>query len=159
MNTLLKPAFILILCTLLLFACKRNTNESQKLQNTGPSHDTVRNIDSLQHPAVASNPQVKDGISVTRYPNGVVKMQGNYKDGKRTGEWQSFYPDGKLNSDEYFTDGQTEGNVVVYFENGQKMYEGQNHNGKMVGVWRYWNERGQPTSTKDYSKQQDFKKP
>ena len=66
---------------------------------------------------------------------------------------------GKLNSDEYFVEGQTDGKVTVYYENGQKMYEGENHNGKLAGVWNYWDEKGKLTKTTDYSKQQTTKKP
>ena len=148
------------LCAFALVACKQTNKDAQNTAAT-ERKDTLKAIpfDSAVHPAAVANPQMKDGMNIVRWPNGTVKMQGNYKDGKRTGEWQSFFQNGKLNSDEFFVEGQTDGKVTVYYENGQKMYEGENHNGKLAGVWNYWDEKGKLTKTTDYSKQQTTKKP
>jgi antitoxin component YwqK of YwqJK toxin-antitoxin module len=93
-----------------------------------------------------------DGLNVIKYKNGVIKAKGYYSSGKRNGEWQSFYDDGKLWSDQYFTDGLPDGKINVWYNNGEKMYEGQYQNGKPAGVWSYWDDKGKLLRTADYSK-------
>ena len=160
MKRIIGYTLLIALSVFAIVACKETNKDAQNTAAVG-GKDSLKHIpfDSAVHPAAAANPQMKDGMNIVRWPNGTVKMQGNYKDGKRTGEWQSFYQNGKLNSDEYFVDGQTDGKVTVYYENGQKMYEGENHNGKLAGIWNYWDEKGKLTKTTDYSKQQTTKKP
>ena len=160
MNRITKTALLIASCVFVFTACKHNTPDAQNTP-TGIQAPTgkVMNKDSFVHPAEPANLQMKDGMNVTRWPNGNVRMQGNYKDGKRTGEWQAFFENGKLNSDEFFTEGQTDGKVTVYYENGQKMYEGENKMGKLAGVWHYWDDKGKPTRTVDYSKRPATKNP
>jgi hypothetical protein len=153
MNKTLRTLLIITSFTLMFVACKRNNTDSQKTDNASiPAANTTTHIDSIAtHPDAPTEP-VHDGINVVKWPDGKIKMQGNYKDGKRTGEWQSFYESGKLNSDEFYTNGQNDGKVDVYYENGQKMYEGENHDGKLSGIWHYWNDKGQLVKTVDYTK-------
>ena len=151
MNRILKISLIIASCSLLLTACKRNNADSQKTDNPPAANNTTR-VDSIAtHPDAPTEP-VHDGMNVVKWPSGKVKMQGNYKDGKRTGEWQSFFESGQLNSDEFYTDGKNDGKVDVYYENGQKRYEGENHDGKLSGIWHFWNENGKLVKTVDYTK-------
>jgi hypothetical protein len=158
MNRIVKPAFFVLACTIIVMACKQNTNNSQSTQATQPNTTNMKS-DSFVHPAMPADPKITDGMNITRWPNGNVKMQGNYKDGKRQGEWQSFFENGKINSDEIFVDGQTNGKVTVYYENGKKRYEGENNNGKLNGVWNYWDENGKLVRSVDYTKQAATKNP
>jgi hypothetical protein len=158
MNRIIKSAFFVLICSVLVVACKQNTNSTDGGVPPQPANNTMKS-DTFVHPAVPANPKIVDGMNITRWPNGKVKMQGNYKDGKRQGEWQSFFESGKINSDEFFVDGQTNGKVTVYYENGKKRYEGENNNGKLSGVWNYWDEKGKLTRSVDYSKQSPTQNP
>ena len=158
MNRIIKSAFSVLVCSILIVACKQSTSGSDGAVPPQLPNNTMKS-DTFVHPAVPADPKIADGMNITRWPNGNVKMQGNYKDGKRQGEWQSFFENGKMNSDEIFIDGQTNGKVTVYYENGKKRYEGENNNGKLSGVWNYWDEKGKLTRSVDYSKQSPGQNP
>jgi hypothetical protein len=153
MNTILKSSLPIIVCGLLFVACNNSNEASQNTQSAQPAAAGVPHVDTIRTPKVTSAALAANGMNTIRYDNGTVKMEGNSKDGKRTGEWKSFFPDGKLQSDEFFTEGKPDGKVAVYYANGKKMYEGQNDDGTLKGVWTYWNDKGVVTRTVDYSKQ------
>ena len=60
----------------------------------------------------------KNGVYRAYYPNGQLKIEGNYKDGKEDGFW------------------------TVWYENGKKKAEGNYKNGDQVGKWTIYNEDG-----------------
>jgi antitoxin component YwqK of YwqJK toxin-antitoxin module len=47
-----------------------------------------------------------------------------------------------VESDENWKDGNPNGMVIHYFDNGQKKKEGNWDNGKKHGIFREWDERG-----------------
>ena len=136
----------------LMVACNNNSKNSANTQNPQTPSNTTTGIDTIRaRPAGAA--LVKDGMNIVRYDNGTVKMQGNSKDGRRTGEWKSYFPSGQLQSDAFFTNGRPDGKVTVYYSNGKKMYEGENQDGSLKDTWTYWDDKGNVTRTVDYSKQ------
>ncbi|HTA82305.1 MAG TPA: hypothetical protein VK783_05215 [Bacteroidia bacterium] len=150
MNTTLK--LVIVSGGLLLASCNGSNQDVQSAQTTQPATNNTPHIDTFKHKP-AGVALVDNGMNVIKYDNGKVKMQGNSKNGSRDGEWKSFFPDGQLQSDEFFTAGKPDGKVTVYYENGKKMYEGENNNGELKGVWTYWDDKGKVTRTIDYSKQ------
>ena len=71
-----------------------------------------------------SNPNKKDGPWVAYYPNGQLRAQGTYEDGKLDGPYVSYYENGQLEEQGNYKDGKEEGLWVYYFENGQLRSEG-----------------------------------
>ena len=62
-----------------------------------------------------------------------------------------FYPSGKLKSVTRYKNGNGHGKSFKYYENGQIEMEFEWDNDKQVGIWKWWNEKGELTKTKDYT--------
>jgi antitoxin component YwqK of YwqJK toxin-antitoxin module len=84
------------------------------------------------------------------HPNGQFKMGGQFLNGKRTGNWEAYFEDGKTQSIGEFIDGERTGIVKVYFPTGKLYYEGQYENGKEAGHWKFYNEAGKLVNEKDF---------
>ncbi|WP_107038506.1 toxin-antitoxin system YwqK family antitoxin [Brumimicrobium mesophilum] len=82
-----------------------------------------------------------------------IKISGRKnKDGKRTGIWRYFSEQGVELSIVIYSDGIKNGHTVVKYPNGAVHYSGEYLNDEAIGVWKFYNEEGQLTETKDYSK-------
>lgn len=88
------------------------------------------------------------------YDNGKLKIEGSYKDGKRSGKWVSYYRNGNVWAEATYRDGKEYGKKTVYYENGKVYYTGEMKDGKRVGKWRFTDIAGN-TSTIDYDKKND----
>jgi len=89
------------------------------------------------------------------YPVGTLRMEGEFKNGKKDGRWISYYQDGTKWSEGYYKDGVNEGKTFTWHENGEKYYEGIYTNGQRSGVWKFWDENGEFLKEIDYGKFQD----
>ena len=76
------------------------------------------------------------------YENGKVKMEGEFKDGKRTGVWKAYFENGTLWSEGKFVNGERNGYGLNYYPNGKLRAEGEYKNDKQSGHWKYYNEQG-----------------
>lgn len=94
---------------------------------------------------------VKDGVYTEYYPGGEkVRIQGEQtEDGKRTGKWTYFSPDGKEMSYTFFKDGKKHGFSYNSYPNGAPYYYGEYWNDTMVGVWKSYDTLG-VVSEKDF---------
>jgi antitoxin component YwqK of YwqJK toxin-antitoxin module len=95
------------------------------------------------------------------YPGGQVRLEGSYKNDKRTGPWKFYYPDGKLEQtgnylngledglwtwyfhngnirrEEYYLRGKEDGSSTEYDENGTLIAKGEFIEGQEEGEWYY----------------------
>ena len=62
-----------------------------------------------------------------------------------------FYPSGKLKSVTRYKNGNGHGKSFEYYENGLSKMEFEWDNDKQIGIWKWWNEKGEITKTKDYT--------
>lgn len=76
------------------------------------------------------------------YPEGQVMIEGIFKDGKRNGQWTSYYQNGKKQSVNYYLDDQTHGDYMLYHENGIIKIEGEYNFGIQTGGWKAYDEDG-----------------
>ena len=83
------------------------------------------------------------GKAVAKWPDGQMKTQISYKDGKRHGLKSHWYESGQKLSEINYKYGKHHGPLTVWYENGQWMRSGNHVDGKMVGVWTHWYENGQ----------------
>lgn len=90
---------------------------------------------------------VKEGFF---YPNGTIRMEGEYLHGVKHGRWISYYEDGTKWSEGNYTDGINNGATTTWHENGQKYYEGFYANGERSGTWKFWAEDGEFIKEIDY---------
>lgn len=140
----------ILFCGLLLAACNNNTAEKEK--NNTPGKDSAGNpvYQSDVVEIKEEHPPVWDGEYVKRYPNGVIQMKGEYKNGKRHGHWLSFYQNGQVWSEGYFAMGKRDGKTLVYYENGKKLYEGFYTHGHKTGKWIFYNADGKVNQEFNY---------
>jgi antitoxin component YwqK of YwqJK toxin-antitoxin module len=140
-----RTAFIFIL---LAYLASCNNGTSQSL-DTSVSQDTLKSNQIAASPGKDS--VISNGEYIEYYKNGVTKMRGVMKDGKRDGVWKSFYGNGLPWSETTFKNGLKEGKTTTWFENSQKRYEGFYQNDVESGKWTFWDEKGNFVSQKDYN--------
>lgn len=85
-----------------------------------------------------------------KYDNGIVKVRGFFRFGKRHGQWMYFYPNGLKWSEAYFESGKMNGESNVYHENGKLYYSGFYSFDKPVGTWKFYDTSGVLATTKVY---------
>lgn len=88
------------------------------------------------------------------YKTGELKMEGAYKNNKRSGKWVSYYKDGTKWAEATYVDGKEQGMKTVYYKNGKVYYQGKMEAGERVGVWTFYDVEGGKT-TIDYDKKND----
>ena len=90
-----------------------------------------------------SGPDAQKVEEIGFYEDGSMKIQGGMDDlSKREGVWKYWYKNGQLWSECDYKEGDKHGKSTVYYDNGQKRYEGQYINDKQVGIWRFWDVNG-----------------
>lgn len=82
--------------------------------------------------------------------NGILKMTGKFLNGKREGDWTSYFNNEQLQSTGVFKNGLRTGIANIYFPNGQLRYAGQYENDKATGHWKFYNEEGKLVEEKDF---------
>ncbi len=87
----------------------------------------------------------------TYYPDGKLRMEGEYHQGLKDGKWVSFYPNGNPWSEGNYVQGVNDGQTITWHENGQKYYEGFYKNNQRAGLWKFWNEAGELIKEIDYN--------
>jgi antitoxin component YwqK of YwqJK toxin-antitoxin module len=133
-----------VIATFIIASCGNNSS-APKVQ-----HDTLSgdNISSGMHP----DSIIKDGEYIKHYKNGVIEMRGMMKDGKRDGLWKSWYQDGLPWSETTFKEGKKEGPTVTFYDTGKKRYEGFYTADAESGNWTFYDEKGNVTEKKNFSK-------
>jgi len=84
---------------------------------------------------------VENGLAVYYYSDGKEQLQGNYTDGKKSGIWKQWDPDGKYGIGSFAND-LPEGKWTFYYADGSLRSEGKFHNGIQSGVWTEYTETG-----------------
>lgn len=103
-----------------------------------PMEDTVE----LTTKALESGAESKNGPIKVYYESGKLKAQGNLLNGKKSGLWTSYYPNGKMWSRTAYYSGLASGASVTYYENGQIKFVGDYKDGKRTGMWKFYQEDG-----------------
>ena len=87
------------------------------------------------------------------YEDGTKQIQGGLDDySSRDGVWRYWYKNGQLWSECEYRAGLKNGKSTVYYDNGQKRYEGQYTEDKQVGFWRFWDVNGTLITETNYDK-------
>jgi len=96
--------------------------------------------------------EVKDGVYTEYYPGKKeVKIRG-YKNAqdKREGKWVYYSKKGEELSITYFKNGLREGHTIVKRPNGSLNFVGEYREDKMIGIWKFYDEKGNVKREKDY---------
>lgn len=83
-----------------------------------------------------------DGEVKIYYPSGKLNLILNAVSGKRTGKTQRFDIEGTLVSEVQEKENLLEGKAVYYYPNGKKKSEGMNKANERVGKWVFWHKNG-----------------
>lgn len=136
-----KNILILLLLTLFLFGCREKVVEETYPNGKPKIVNIYKKI---------KGERVK--VEGTRfYDDGKKEVTGKFDpEGKKDGHWTYWYKDGKVWSECDFQSGKKSGMSTVYFDNGQKRYEGMYENDKQIGIWRFWDESGKLVQEKEY---------
>ena len=152
-----KIVYLLLSIAYLLNGCRSNTTPSDTTKPALATDTAKTKISAPTPPPIDTS--IKDGPVIRRFANGVIKERSNYVNGRRQGECQSFYPTGKLQSDDFFQAGLLNGSTLTYYENGEKRYEGTYTQGKPSGVWKFYDDKGKLLHSKDYGTAQNSNNP
>jgi antitoxin component YwqK of YwqJK toxin-antitoxin module len=79
---------------------------------------------------------------VVFYENKQKKMEGEYKNTQRSGQWKAWYENGTIWSEGEYKDGERNGLGIAYHENGQKYIEGMYRDDMRVGAWHFYDTTG-----------------
>jgi antitoxin component YwqK of YwqJK toxin-antitoxin module len=79
---------------------------------------------------------------IVYYENKQKKMEGEYKDLQRDGQWKAWYEEGTIWSEGEYKNGKRNGLGIAYHENGKKYIEGMYRDDTRVGAWRFYDSTG-----------------
>ena len=132
--------FIFISILSLFVSCSNEDKvlETEKREPTNVTKETLR--------------EVKDGVYTEYYPGKKeVKIRG-YKNAqdKREGKWVYYSKKGEELSITYFKNGLREGHTIVKRPNGSLNFVGEYREDKMIGIWKFYDEKGNVKREKDY---------
>ncbi len=85
----------------------------------------------------------KNGEFKTYYLNGQVEKFGYIIDNENMGEWKYYYPNGQMESKGSFKNNLPEGKWISYYQDGSIKCEGIYMNGKQQSAWTYYNQKGE----------------
>lgn len=126
---------IITLITMHLVSCAPGLEEVVTETYADGTPKTVKYFDG----AGKSKTMVKEAFF---YPDGQLRMMGEYKEGAKHGHWISYYNNGNKWSEGFYNEGINDGKTTTWHENGQKYYEGAFKNGERAGIWKFWDENG-----------------
>ena len=70
------------------------------------------------------------------------RMEGNMRNGERTGSWISYHPNGVIWSRSIYRNGVEHGPTEVFHDNGRTYYTGFYEQGKPSGEWVFFDANG-----------------
>lgn len=95
-------------------------------------------------------PAKDTGIELVYYPNGVLKSEREYKDGKKCGYGKYYYDNGKLEADYNYKNNERHGICKEYHYSGKLRLVCEYKNGKKQGTEKRYYNSGQLSSEHSY---------
>ncbi len=92
----------------------------------------------------------KEGLWQKYYPNKTVAENITYKNDKEVGVWMQFYTDGTKKIEGFYVEGKKEGNFFFYHPNGEIETKGMYVNSLKDGTWNYFSDEGKPVKDEVY---------
>lgn len=148
----MKPAHFILstfFVSVFLLACSHQGNQlseaDQQALDSLSKLDQKRKGDSMKNknPLLILPPDsAYTGSYVDKYSTGITKFVGFYRQGKRHGQWMSFFPTGIAWSEMHYDKGLRQGPNMVYYETGKLRYSGFYKNDRQDSVWTYYDSLG-----------------
>ena len=89
-------------------------------------------------------------VNFTGVASCIDEGRQNKRDKNYISKSTCYYPGGQLNRIYRYRNGNSHGKCIEYYENGQIKIEFENWSGRQVGVWKWYNDKGELTQEKDY---------
>jgi antitoxin component YwqK of YwqJK toxin-antitoxin module len=146
-KALYSVATIFALCV--LAACgnqqKQLSDQEQQALDSLSKLEQKRKVDSMKrkNPLLILPPDSNyTGSYVDKYQTGITKFVGFYRQGKRHGQWMSFFPNGMAWSEMHYDKGLRQGPNLVYYNNGKMRFSGFYKGDRQDSVWTYYDSLG-----------------
>jgi antitoxin component YwqK of YwqJK toxin-antitoxin module len=148
---MMKQVYLVIFSfCVLLASCQSPKKEEKKNEALDSSAVAAQSAINKMVDEMAPPDSNYSGDFFLKYDNGLMKVKGFFRFGKRHGQWFYYYPNGYLWSDGFFENGQMNGGTKVYHENGKMYYEGAYKLDKAVGTWNFYDTSGAPIHVRVY---------
>jgi len=137
MNRFLYKITTVFILLLVFASCQNDENSNTKKEKIQQEENLI---------------EYKNGIYTEYYPGRKkIKIQGAQDSNKvRNGKWVFLSETGNELSITYFDHGKREGHTIVKYPNGSLHYVGEYLHDEMVGVWKFYDEKGNLKNEKDY---------
>jgi antitoxin component YwqK of YwqJK toxin-antitoxin module len=135
----LKPKIVAFMLATTLAACKAaplcppGTKQLGQGPPNGSEISCVKPVDGQD---------VKEGPYLIYREDNSKMLQGEYHDGKQSGEWTMWYDNGQKASVDHYKDGVQDGQHVGWYTDGKIAAMGIYKDGKQDGVWKRWDPNG-----------------
>lgn len=136
--------FIVVSCT---SETKNPMNENR--DNDVPDSVSKEKIASLKN-YLAPPDSNYTGDYFQKYPSGIIRLRGYFRQGKKSGKWMYFHANGNLWSEAFFENDLMNGESKVYHPNGKLYYEGGYNLNKPKGIWKFYDSTGVMVVTRNY---------
>jgi len=143
----MKKLVLLLMPAILFFSCQ----QTQTIEVVEEVY-----ADGVQKQMIVYEVSGSDSVAIHQtdfHRDGSKKMEGDLINGKRDGEWFSWYPDGTIWSEGSYENGKRTGYSKAYYANGIVHLEGSYKDGKKVGDWKVFNSDGKLETTQEYGKE------
>lgn len=134
--------FSVFFCLVLLASCQNNGKDEKQKEEVDSATAAAQSAINQMVDEMAPPDSSYSGDFFLKYDNGLMKVKGFFRFGKRHGQWFYYYPNGYLWSDGFFENGRMNGPTKVYHENGKMYYEGEYKSDKAVGNWNFYDTSG-----------------
>ncbi|MGZ3866200.1 MAG: toxin-antitoxin system YwqK family antitoxin [Bacteroidia bacterium] len=136
-----KIFFITLISSVILTACQSNQKTEiggGKLTAEDSAAKEAQSAINKMVDEMAPPDTNYSGDFFLKYDNGLMKVKGYFRFGKRHGQWFYYYPNGLVWSEGLFNNGKMDGPSKVYHENGKLYYEGIYKMDLAVGQWNFY---------------------
>lgn len=138
----MRIVYVVIFCFAAVLISCQNSNTEKKDTKENPAVDSAQSYINNMVDEMAPPDSNYSGDFFLKYDNGLMKVKGFFRFGKRHGQWQYYYGNGFLWSEGLFENGKMNGPTKVYHENGKVYYEGAYKVDKAVGTWNFFDSTG-----------------
>lgn len=146
----MKQIFCTLCLSFVLLASCQNGKKDKATQEVDSATAAAQSAISKMVDEMAPPDSNYSGDFFLKYDNGLMKVKGYFRFGKRHGQWFYYYPNGYLWSDGFFADGKMDGPSKVYHENGRLYYEGAYRQDLAVGTWNFYDTSGAQVHVRTY---------
>lgn len=93
----------------------------------------------------------RDGLTEQYYSaTGKLRIAANFKNGILDGKYKAYYPNGVLQGEVFYTNGEMNGEIKEYYENGNLRLVGNYKKSLENGEWKFYLEKGNLQSIVNY---------